>query len=276
MPSTQSPSDSSRADAPSTDARRQRALKQRGEIPAHIACIMDGNGRWAQRREKARVVGHHEGVESVREVTEACAELGVGYLTLYTFSTENWARPDPEVNALMELLVHTIEEERATLQENDIRLRTIGDLSELPAACREALARTKEATAENERMTLALALSYSGRREIVEATRRVAEEVKRGTLEPDEIDEATIDRYLDTTRMPDPDLLVRTGGEYRLSNFLLWQCAYTELYVTDRHWPDFRRPQLYDAIRSFQERERRYGRIESDAYPDQEGEEGGE
>ena len=251
------------------DARRQQALKQRGEIPTHIACIMDGNGRWAQHREKARFVGHHEGVTSVREVTEACAEIGVDHLTLYTFSTENWERPDPEVNALMELLIHTVEEERATLIDNDIRLRTIGDLSDLPEACQEALDRTKEATASNHQMTLTLALSYSGRRELVQATRALAAQVQAGDLRPEDIDEEALERQLDTAGVPDPDLLIRTGGEYRLSNFLLWQSAYTELYITEKHWPAFRRPALYDAIRSFQDRDRRYGRIEQDAYADE-------
>lgn len=266
MPSTQPSSDTTASVSDQKDDHLQKALQERGEIPSHIACIMDGNGRWAQRREKARFVGHHEGVTSVREVTEACAELGVNHLTLYTFSTENWERPDPEVNALMELLIHTVEEERQTLLENDIRLRTIGDLSELPSACQEALARTKEQTAENDSMTLALALSYSGRREIVQAARRLAEQVQDGKLRPQDIDEEAIGQRLDTAGMPDPDLLIRTGGEYRLSNFLLWQCAYTELYITDQHWPAFRRCALYEAIRSFQDRDRRFGRIEQDAY----------
>jgi undecaprenyl diphosphate synthase len=230
---------------------------------------MDGNGRWAQRREKARFVGHHEGVTSVREVTEACAEIGVEHLTLYTFSTENWERPDPEVNALMELLIHTVEEERETLMENDIRLRTIGALSELPSACQEALERTKAATADNDRMSLTLALSYSGRSEIVQAVRAIAREVQAGKLGPEDVDEAVIDAHLDTAALPDPDLLIRTGGEYRLSNFLLWQCAYTELFITEDYWPEFRRDQLYEAIRSYQDRDRRFGRVRSAAYDDE-------
>ncbi|MFO8099867.1 MAG: isoprenyl transferase [Salinibacter sp.] len=267
MPSTPPSSNTTASESSETeDAHRQKALQERGEIPSHIACIMDGNGRWAQRREKARFVGHHEGVTSVREITEACAELGVDHLTLYTFSTENWERPDPEVNALMELLIHTVEEERKTLLKNDICLRTIGDLSDLPTACQEALTRTKEQTAENDSMTLALALSYSGRREIVRAARQLAEQAQDGTIRPQDIDEEAIAERLDTAEMPDPDLLIRTGGEYRLSNFLLWQCAYTELYITDQHWPAFRRPALYEAIRSFQDRDRRFGRIEQDAY----------
>jgi undecaprenyl diphosphate synthase len=227
---------------------------------------MDGNGRWAQNREKARFVGHHEGVASVREVTEACAEIGIENLTLYTFSTENWERPDPEVNALMELLIHTVEEERSTLMENDIRLRTIGNLTALPTACQEALERTKADTAGNDRMTLSLALSYSGRSELVQAAQAIARAVRDGDLDPDEVDESEIEKHLDTTGMPDPDLLIRTGGEYRLSNFLLWQCAYTELFITEQYWPDFRRPQLYEAIRSYQDRDRRFGRVQQAAY----------
>lgn len=249
-----------------SDEQKQRALKERGDLPTHVACIMDGNGRWAQRREEARFVGHHEGVTSVREVTEACAELGVEYLTLYTFSTENWERPDPEVEALMELLIHTVREERATLRENDVRLRTIGDLSELPPACQEALRETEADTADSDRMTLTLALSYSGRWELVQAMRKLAERVRAGDVEPDEIDESLIAAQLDTAGMPDPDLLIRTGGEYRLSNFLLWQCAYTELFITDCYWPDFRRDQLYKAIRSYQDRDRRFGRVTPAAY----------
>lgn len=259
-------SNASQKASSSPDEEAQRALKQRGELPAHIACIMDGNGRWAQKREKARFFGHQEGVTSVREVTEACAEIGVDYLTLYTFSTENWERPDPEVDALMELLIHTVREERSTLMDNNIRLRTIGDLRQLPGTCQQALEETKGDTATNDRMTLTLALSYSGRSELIRATKAIAEKVNHGDLDPEDIDESVIDRALDTDDMPDPDLLIRTGGEYRLSNFLLWQCAYTELFITDDYWPDFRRRQLYEAIRSFQDRDRRFGRVTSRAY----------
>lgn len=255
-----------------SDEEQQRVLRDRGDLPTHVACIMDGNGRWAQRQEKPRFLGHHEGVTSVREVTEACAELGVDYLTLYTFSTENWDRPEPEVEALMELLIHTVEEERSTLLENDIRLETIGDLTELPPACQEALRNTVDDTAANDRMVLNLALSYSGRAEMVHAVRNIARSVEAGDLHAEDIDESTIDSHLDTAGMPDPDLLIRTGGEYRLSNFLLWQCAYTELYITDCFWPDFRRPQLYAAIRNYQDRDRRFGRVSSSAYEDVAGE----
>jgi undecaprenyl diphosphate synthase len=250
------------------DQQRQQALKERGALPAHIACIMDGNGRWAQERGESRVVGHHEGVASVREITEACAELGIDFLTLYTFSTENWERPDAEINALMELLVSTVQKERDTLMENGVKLRTIGDLSELPGTCQEALEQTKRDTAENHRMTLTLALSYSGRWELLEAARALAAEAAAGNLDPGDIDASLLEDQLDTHGMPDPDLLVRTGGEYRLSNFLLWQSAYTELYITEEFWPEFRRPQLYGAIRSFQDRDRRFGRVNSNAAQD--------
>jgi undecaprenyl diphosphate synthase len=248
-----------------SDEQRQRALRERGELPSHIACIMDGNGRWAQERGEARVVGHHEGVASVREITEACAELGIDYLTLYTFSTENWERPDAEINALMELLVRTVEKERSTLMENGVQLQIIGDLSQLPASCQEALRQTKRDTADNERLTLTLALSYSGRWEILQAARDLATKVAEGEIAPEDIDAGLFEDQLDTEGMPDPDLLVRTGGEYRLSNFLLWQSAYTELYITEEFWPEFRRAQLYGAIRSYQDRDRRFGRIERNA-----------
>ena len=224
---------------------------------------MDGNGRWAQQQGDARVVGHHEGVTSVREVTEACAELGIDYLTLYTFSTENWERPESEIDALMELLVRTVQKERSTLMENGVKLRTIGDLSQLPDSCQEALLQTKRDTSENGRMTLTLALSYSGRWEILQAAQDLATKVQEGELAPEDIDASCLEAQLDTEGMPDPDLLVRTGGEYRLSNFLLWQSAYTELYITEDYWPDFRREQLYGAIRSYQDRDRRFGRVES-------------
>jgi undecaprenyl diphosphate synthase len=251
-----------RKEATDADERLQQALRARGELPAHIACIMDGNGRWAQRRGEARVVGHHEGVTSVRDITEVCAELGVGHLTLYTFSTENWERPDSEIDALMQLLVSTVREERATLMENGVKLQIIGDLSELPDPCQEALRETKRATTDNSHMTLTLALSYSGRWEILQAARALAEKAQADEIDPDEIDASLFESHLDTADMPDPDLLIRTGGEYRLSNFLLWQSAYTELYITEDYWPDFRREQLYGAIRSFQDRDRRFGRIE--------------
>lgn len=260
--SRQTANSSREGESSSEDARRQRTLRERGDLPTHIACIMDGNGRWAQARNEARVVGHHEGVASVRDVTEACTEIGIEYLTLYTFSTENWERPDSEINALMELLVHTIEEEQSTLMENDVQLRVIGDLSQLPSRCEKALDRTREKTASNSRMTLTLALSYSGRWEILQAVQALAEKVDEGAISPEDVDAALFEAQLDTSGMPDPDLLIRTGGEYRLSNFLLWQSAYTELFITEQFWPDFRRSQLYDAIQDFQDRDRRFGRVD--------------
>ncbi len=242
----------------------QETLRRRGAVPRHIAIIMDGNGRWAKARGQRRYHGHYEGVESVREITEACAEIGVEYLTLYTFSTENWYRPLTEVNALMQLLIRTLRGEKQTLMKNDIRLRTIGDVSKLPAACRRELEQAMADTAGNTRMTLNLALSYSGRWELTEAVRTLARRVASGELDPEAIDEDLIGQALGTAGMPDPDLLIRTGGEQRVSNFLLWQIAYTELYVTDAYWPAFRRRQLYAAIRDFQDRDRRFGRVKDE------------
>lgn len=243
------------------DAAAQKALRERGPLPAHIAIIMDGNGRWARERGESRIVGHHEGVESVRDVTEACAELGVSYLTLYTFSTENWARPEAEVHGLMRLLIHTIQQERPTLKKNDIRLRAIGDLERLPADTFDELQRTIGETAGNRRMTLTMAISYSGRWEITQAAREIARQVRQGTLDPAQVDESLLTSMMTTNEMPDPDLLVRTGGEMRVSNFLLWQIAYTEIHITNKFWPAFRRAQLYEAIRDFQDRDRRFGRV---------------
>ena len=243
------------------DAARQEALQRSGPIPRHVAIIMDGNGRWAQERGEARVVGHYEGVESVRDITEACAQLGVAYLTLYTFSVENWHRPRREVNALMKLLIRTIRRERKTLLKNNIRLQTIGDLTELPRSARAELQETIDATAQNTRLTLILALSYSGRWELAQAARTLARRVRQGDLDPEAIDEALVAQALDAPDVPDPDLLIRTGGEYRVSNFLLWQLAYTEMVITDRYWPAFRREQLYEALSEFQRRDRRFGRV---------------
>lgn len=222
---------------------------------------MDGNGRWAKAKGLPRVAGHREGVMSVRDITEACAELGVEHLTLYTFSTENWQRPRAEVSALMELLVRTLHKEVERLQKNQIRLTTIGDLERLPVRCADELREAEELTSENTRMTLNLALSYSGRWEITEAARKLAQLVQEGRLDPRAITEDDVARHLDTNKLPDPDLLIRTGGDFRISNFLLWQLAYTEIYVTDRYWPAFRRDALYEAIEDFQHRERRFGRV---------------
>ncbi|MEM8488337.1 MAG: isoprenyl transferase [Bacteroidota bacterium] len=243
------------------DAAAQAALQQQGAIPKHIAIIMDGNGRWAKKRGKMRVFGHYEGVESVRDITEACAQLGVEYLTLYTFSTENWNRPSSEVEALMTLLIHTVKRERNTLLKNNIRLRAIGDIDQLPAACRKEFADCIAETEENSRMTLNLALSYSGRWDLVKATKAIAQRVKNGELSEEDIDETVIGNHLSTAGYPDPDLLIRTGGELRVSNFLLWEIAYSELFITDEFWPEFRRNSLYGAIREYQQRDRRFGRI---------------
>lgn len=244
------------------DKAAQAALQASGPIPRHVACIMDGNGRWAKAQGKTRVSGHHEGVKSVRDVTEACAQIGVEHLTLYTFSTENWHRPAAEVTALMELLVRTLRKEAEKLHENGIRLGAIGDLGRLPARGQRELREAFELTAGNTRMTLTLALSYGSRWEITEAVRQIARDARDGRLDPDAVTEDTVSDALLTRGLPDPDLLVRTAGEMRLSNFLLWQVAYTELYVTDKFWPDFRREALYEAVRSYQDRDRRYGRVE--------------
>ncbi len=247
--------------APADDAACQAALRASGPIPRHIAIIMDGNGRWAQARGQHRFVGHHEGVVSVRDVTEAAVEVGIEHLTLYTFSTENWHRPPQEVEALMSLLVDTVAKERDTLLRNGVRLNVLGALEALPAACRQGLETLMHDTESLPRMTLHLALSYSGRWEIVQAARRIAEAAAAGTLDPATLDEEMFAARLDTASLPDPDLLIRTGGEMRVSNFLLWSIAYTELYVTEKLWPDFRRQALYEAIRDFQGRERRFGRV---------------
>lgn len=230
------------------------------KLPRHIAVIMDGNGRWAKEHGMPRVFGHRNGVKAVRETTEACAELGVEYLTLYAFSTENWSRPQTEVNALMALLVETIKNEVKTLNKNSIRLKAIGDISKLPPKSYNALRSAMEDTSQNERMTLVLALNYSSRWEIVEAAKKLAEQAKAGELSPKDIDNDVFSNALATQGMPDPELLIRTSGETRISNYLLWQIAYTELYFTPVRWPDFRKEHLYEAILNFQQRERRFGK----------------
>ncbi|MCS7081809.1 MAG: isoprenyl transferase [Bacteroidetes bacterium] len=242
------------------DRAEQEALRLQGPLPRHVAIIMDGNGRWARKRGLPRVAGHRAAVAAVRDVVEACAELGIPYLTLYAFSTENWARPVSEVNALMELLVRTLRRETRTLRQHRIRLNAVGDLERLPSSCRDELLEAMERTRSGERMVLTLALSYGGRWEITEAVRRIAQEVAAGNLDPERITEAVVAQHLSTAGMPDPDLVIRTSNEFRVSNFLLWQIAYAEFYVTPCLWPDFRRVHLYEAIRSFQSRERRYGR----------------
>jgi undecaprenyl diphosphate synthase len=230
-------------------------------LPRHIAVIMDGNGRWAKGKGAARIFGHRNAIQAVKDVTEGCGELGIKYLTLYAFSTENWGRPKEEVEGLMELLVNTLQKEINTLHENQVRLLTIGNISHLPKVCQKNLMEAKEATRNNSGLTLLLALSYSGRWEIVKAVRRIAEEVKLGAIKPEEIDESLFPNYLETAGIPDPELLIRTSGEMRISNFLLWQIAYTELYITETFWPDFRKEDLYKAICAYQKRERRFGKV---------------
>jgi len=229
--------------------------------PRHIAIIMDGNGRWARERGLPRIKGHEQGASSVRAVTEGCAELGVRYLTVFAFSTENWKRPKEETDALMGLLEQFIGQELPGLMKNRIRLRAIGRTHDLPPNCRKALQDAIDATAQNDRMTLILALSYSGRSELIDAVRALCREALRGELNPDDIDTARISSALDTRDFPDPDLLIRTSGEMRLSNFLLWQLSYTEIYVTEKLWPDFGKDDLRDAIAAFHKRERRFGGI---------------
>ncbi len=228
-------------------------------VPRHLAIIMDGNGRWAQARGLPRVAGHEAGAESVREVTRACREKGIEALTLYSFSTENWRRPAEEVGALMGLLARYLVEERREILDNDVRLNAIGQLDRLPIPVRAALKELMHASRNNKGMTLTLALSYGGRAEIVEAARALARKAAAGRLRPDAIDEAAFAAELGTAGLPEPDLLVRTSGELRLSNFLLWQLAYAEIYVTPTAWPDFRRPQLDEALATFASRERRFG-----------------
>lgn len=229
-------------------------------LPQHIAVIMDGNGRWAKQQGKLRVFGHQNGVGAVRAVSEACAELGVKYLTLYAFSTENWNRSQLEVDTLMRLLSKTIAEEVKTLNDNNIKLNAIGDLLRLPKYNYDALMKAIEDTKNNDRMTLTLCLSYSGRWEITDTTKRIAEKVKSGELDIEQIDEKCFSDNLSTSGMPDPELLVRTSGEERISNFLLWQLAYSEFYFTDKFWPDFGKEDLYQAIVDYQSRERRFGK----------------
>ena len=232
----------------------------RNRLPGHVAVIMDGNGRWAHRRNRERIFGHHQGVKAVRKTVEAAAELGVRYLTLYAFSTENWNRPDEEVSALMDLMVESINDETGTLVEKQISLKVIGDLNRLSAHVRERLYETMRITSGGTRMKLIVALSYSSRWEISEACRRIAVAVSEGTLNAGEISEETISANLETSDIPDPELMIRTSGEKRISNFLLWQLAYTELYFTEKLWPDFGKEDFYKAVADFQKRERRYGK----------------
>lgn len=232
---------------------------KRDKLPGHVAVIMDGNGRWARKQGFARIKGHEKGVGAVRETVEAAAELGLRYLTLYAFSTENWKRPKYEIDALMKLLVQAIQNEMKSLMENNIRLTTIGDLTTLPRKSQRELQRAMDKTSSNTGLTLILALSYSSHWEIVEACKRLAGEVRIGNLVPEEIDSRLFASCLTTHGIPDPELLIRTSGEYRISNFLLWQIAYTELYFTPTLWPDFTKEEFFRGILDFQNRERRFG-----------------
>ena len=229
-------------------------------LPRHIAIIMDGNGRWAKKRALPRVIGHEYGVKSVRTVAESAAKLGVKFLTLYTFSTENWNRPALEVKAIMTLLVKTIRKEVATLQKNNIRLRTIGNIKALPEDAYNELQEAMAMTANNTAMDLVLALNYSARWDIVQATQNIAEQVKQGLISSDQINEQVISKALNTGNLPEPELLIRTSGEYRISNFMLWEMAYSEFYFTDMYWPEFDEQAFYKAIVDFQKRERRFGK----------------
>lgn len=243
------------------DKKLQFALQHSGEIPCHIAIIMDGNGRWAKRRGMPRIAGHNEGVESVRDTVEACGQLGVKYLTLYAFSTENWKRPQEEVSLLMRLLLRALRDETDRLHTNNVRIQAIGDIAKLPIEVQNELQDDIAKTKDNTGLTLILALSYSGRWDLTEAIKRIADEVKQNKLSPEQIDENLVGSYLSTGNIPDPDLLVRTSGEFRISNFLLWQLAYTEIVITNKLWPGFRRDELYEAIRNYQKRERRFGMV---------------
>jgi len=237
-------------------------LKQsinKNNIPQHIAIVMDGNGRWAKQHGEDRIFGHHEGVNSVREIVEACGEIGVKYLTLYAFSTENWNRPKEEVDALMELLVSTISMETPNLNKKGVRLQAIGDIKSLPESCQNELQESIDITSNNNTVTLILALSYSSKWEITNAVQQIAKQVEAGKLKASEITAKHIEQNLTTSKFPDPELMIRTSGEHRISNFLLWQLAYTEFYFTDILWPDFRKDEFFKAIISFQSRERRFG-----------------
>jgi undecaprenyl diphosphate synthase len=244
-----------------------KELIDRTNLPRHIAVIMDGNGRWAKRKGAMRIFGHKNAVQAVRDVTEACGELGIGYLTLYAFSTENWSRPKEEVEGLMELLVKTLKQEIDRLMENQVRLTTIGELSDLPGDCQKNLEWAVNHTRDNTGLTLNIALSYSGRWEILQAVKGIIRDVKKGRIDEKDITDRVFENYLQTSGIPDPELLIRTSGELRVSNFLLWQIAYTELYITPTLWPDFRKEHLFEAVWSYQQRERRFGKTSEQLNP---------
>lgn len=256
-----------RLEKPIDITEQLRSRIDRSRVPKHIAIIMDGNGRWAERQGEHRVVGHANGVRSVREALVGATEIGVRHLTLYAFSTENWNRPKAEVEALMDLLVRTVIGELEELNANGVRLNAIGDIASLPESCRVTLEEAIAATARNERITITLALSYSSRWELARMAGLIAAEVRDGRLDPGSINEETVAAYLTTAGMPDPELLIRTSGEQRISNFLLWQIAYAELWFTDVLWPDFRKEHLFTAVLEYQTRERRFGLISEQVSP---------
>lgn len=243
------------------DKAVQDKLKESGEIPKHVAIIMDGNGRWAKSRNKSRIFGHKQGVTSVRDVVECCGQIGVKYLTLYTFSTENWKRPKTEVSILMKLLIKSLKDETDRLHENNVKLNAIGDLKSLPEKVYRELHDAMEKTKDNKLMTLSLAISYSGRWDILNAIKNISLDIKNSKINPNDINEKLFSSYLTTNLIPDPDLLIRTGSEFRLSNFLLWELAYTEIFIDKVFWPEYRREHLYAAIREYQMRERRFGLV---------------
>jgi undecaprenyl diphosphate synthase len=251
------------------DRKLQERLLESGEIPKHIAIIMDGNGRWAQRRGLPRIAGHREGVNSVRDIVEACGQLGVKYLTLYAFSTENWKRPQDEVSMLMRLLLKALRDEKDRLHKNEVQLKAIGDLAVLPQDVQDELLDGIEKMKRNTGLTLILALSYSGRWDITNAVRRIADDVRSGAIKQEDISQDLVAGYLSTKDFPDPDLLIRTSGELRISNFLIWQIAYSELFISQQYWPSFRRKDLYSAIAEFQHRERRFGMVSEQLHKDE-------
>jgi undecaprenyl diphosphate synthase len=247
--------------ATGNDKKSQGLIVSNGLVPNHIAIIMDGNGRWAKRRGLPRIAGHNEGVNSVRDIVEACGQVGVKYLTLYTFSTENWKRPQDEVSMLMRLLVKALRDERDRLHQNEVRLQVIGEFHSLPSDVAKELRDASEMMKENRGLTLVLALNYSGRWDITNAIRSMYDDILSGELKKEKISEEEVGKYLSTKDIPDPDLLIRTSGELRISNFLLWQIAYSEMYISNEFWPAFRRKHLYEAIEDFQKRERRFGMV---------------
>jgi len=236
----------------------------KNNLPKHVSVIMDGNGRWAKKQGAARVFGHKNAIKAVRDTVEGCAELGISHLSLYAFSTENWARPKNEVDALMQLLVSTIKSEMKTLMKNDVKLSSIGDIENLPGKCYKELLSAKEQTAQNKGLNLILALNYSGKWDITQACKRALVACQNNELSENELTDSNFERFLSTADIPDPELLIRTSGEFRISNFMLWQLAYTEIYITEVLWPDFRKEHLINALRNYQTRERRFGKVISE------------